>query len=148
MRRWPPRVGSCWAKPACLLLWIADRKPRLRAARVLTRALWPGGSDFAAKGSGRPPCPGALGISAPVIPRKIWHGPVLPPPKFPGVLMESCLELGPGPSGCGPGGPTWPVTPDPDRHRGWLLCPSSVPAATGQGLRPRVSSAHMPLPQL
>jgi hypothetical protein len=29
----------------------------------------------------------------------------------------------------------WPVTRDPDRHRGWLLCPSSVPAARGRGLR-------------
>jgi hypothetical protein len=25
------------------------------------------------------------------MPRKIWSGPVLPPPKFPGVAMESCL---------------------------------------------------------
>jgi hypothetical protein len=36
------------------------------------------------------PCPGALG-GALVMPRKIWSGPVLPPPKFPGVAMESCL---------------------------------------------------------
>jgi hypothetical protein len=26
------------------------------------------------------------------MPRKIWSGPVLPPPKFPGVAMESCLQ--------------------------------------------------------
>jgi hypothetical protein len=40
------------------------------------------------------------------------------------------------------------VAGDPDRHRGWLLCPSSVPAAAGRGLRPRVFSAHRPGPQL
>jgi hypothetical protein len=57
---------------------------------------------------------------------------------------------------CGPGGPTWPLAPgplgsvagDPDRHQGWLFCPSSVPAAGGRGLRPRVFSAHRPWPQL
>jgi hypothetical protein len=42
------------------------------------------------------------------------------------------------------------VAGDPDRHRGWLLCPSSVPVrrlpAAGRGLRPRVFSAHRPLP--
>jgi hypothetical protein len=26
------------------------------------------------------------------MPRKIWSGPMLPPPKFPGVAMESCLS--------------------------------------------------------
>jgi hypothetical protein len=59
-------------------------------------------------------------------------------------------------AGCGPGGPTWPlgrwplgsVAGDPDRHRGWLLCPSPVPAPAGRGLRPRVFSAHRPGPQL
>ena len=45
-------------------------------------------------------------------------------------------------------GPLGSVAGDPDRHRGWLLCPSSVPAAAGRGLRPRVFSAHRPLPQL
>jgi hypothetical protein len=41
------------------------------------------------------------------------------------------------------------VAGGPDRHRGWLLCPSSVPAAAGRGLRPRVAfPAHRPLPQL
>jgi hypothetical protein len=45
-------------------------------------------------------------------------------------------------------GPLGSVAGDPDRHRGWLLCPSSVPAAAGRGLRPRVSSAHRPAPQL
>jgi hypothetical protein len=39
------------------------------------------------------PRPGALG-GALVMPRKIWSGPVLPPPKFPGVAMESCLFIG------------------------------------------------------
>jgi hypothetical protein len=35
------------------------------------------------------PRPGAL-VGALVMPRKTWSGPVLPPPKFPGVAMESC----------------------------------------------------------
>jgi hypothetical protein len=47
-------------------------------------------------------------------------------------------------------GPLGSVAGDPDRHRGWLLCPSAVPAAAaaGRGLRPRVFSAHGPGPQL
>jgi hypothetical protein len=45
-------------------------------------------------------------------------------------------------------GPLGSVAGDPDRHRGWLLCPSSVPVAAGRGLRPRVFSAHRPAPQL
>jgi hypothetical protein len=45
-------------------------------------------------------------------------------------------------------GPLGLVVSDPDRHRGWLLCPFPVPAAAGWGLRPRVFSAHRPLPQL
>jgi hypothetical protein len=47
----------------------------------------------------------------------------------------------------GPLGSVWPVTGGPDRHRGWLLCPSSVLAAAGRGLRPRVFSAHGSVPQ-
>jgi hypothetical protein len=39
----------------------------------------------------------------------------------------------------------WPVTPT-GTGAGWLLCPSSVPAAAGRGLRPRVFSAHRPWP--
>jgi hypothetical protein len=60
---------------------------------VLPRALWSGGSGFAAQGSGRAlaPRPGALGVAL-VMPRKTWSGPVLPPPKCPGVAMESCLD--------------------------------------------------------
>jgi hypothetical protein len=45
-------------------------------------------------------------------------------------------------------GPLGSVAGDPDRHRGWLIFPSSAPAAGGRGLRPRVSSAHRPWPQL
>jgi hypothetical protein len=45
-------------------------------------------------------------------------------------------------------GPLGSVAGDPDRHRDWLVCPSSVPAAAGRGLRPRVFSAHGPGPQL
>jgi hypothetical protein len=44
--------------------------------------------------------------------------------------------------------PLGSVAGDPDRHRGWLLCPSSVPVPAGRGLRPRVFSAHGPVPQL
>ena len=41
------------------------------------------------------------------------------------------------------------MTRDPDRPRGWLLCPcSSVPAAAGRGLRPHVFPAHRPGSQL
>jgi hypothetical protein len=79
-----------------------------------------------------------------------------------GAVLATVRPLGPvsseelGWAGCGPGGPTWPlgrwvrwpVAPDPDRHRGWVLCPSAVPAAGGRGLRPRVFSAHRPGPQL
>jgi hypothetical protein len=52
-------------------------------------------------------------------------------------------------AGCGPGGQTWPlagplagsVAGDPDRHRGWLICPSFVPAA---GCRPGDETARVP----
>jgi hypothetical protein len=78
------------------------------------------------------------------------------PPFAPWVQcpVRSWVGLG---AGCGPGGPTWPlgagplgsVAGGPDRHRGWLPCPSPVPAPpAGRGLRPRVFSAHRPLPQL
>jgi hypothetical protein len=36
------------------------------------------------------------------------------------------------------------VAGGPDRHRGCLLCSSSVPATAGLGLRPRVFSARRP----
>jgi len=75
-----------------LLLLCWNRKPRLRAALVLPRALWPGGFGFRRTGLWARPRPGALG-GALVMPRKIWSGPVLPPPKFPGVAMESCLVV-------------------------------------------------------
>jgi hypothetical protein len=40
------------------------------------------------------PAPARLALGdAPDIPRKTWSGPVLPPPKFPGVAMGSCSEL-------------------------------------------------------
>jgi hypothetical protein len=48
-----------------------------------------------------------------------------------GWVCSGGPNLAPGPLGL--------VAGDPDRHRGWLLCPSSVP---------RVFSAHRPLPQL
>jgi hypothetical protein len=61
-----------------------------------------------------------------------------------GWVCSGGSNLAPGPLGSVSGDR---VT-DPDRHRGWLLCPSPVPAAAGRGLRPRVFSAHMPPPQL
>jgi hypothetical protein len=45
-------------------------------------------------------------------------------------------------------GPLGLVAGDPDRHWGWLICPSSVLAAAGRRLRPRVVSSHRPWPQL
>jgi hypothetical protein len=39
-------------------------------------------------------------------------------------------------------GPLGSVAGDPDRHRGWLLCPSSVPAAAG--CRPGAEAARVP----
>jgi hypothetical protein len=65
------------------------------------------GFDFCHTGLWARPRPGARPGGALVMPRKIWSGPVLPPPKFPGVAMESCLPmafpmgtaLGPAPAG-------------------------------------------------
>jgi hypothetical protein len=82
------------------------------------------------------------------------------PHRPPGTLwvLQGGAGLGGLWAGCGPRGPQlgpwvagfggrgrWPGRP-----RGWLLCPSSssVPAAAGRGLRPRVFSAHGPGPQL
>jgi hypothetical protein len=45
-------------------------------------------------------------------------------------------------------GPLGSVAGDPERHRGWLLCVPPVPAAGSRGLRPRVSLAQRPFPQL
>jgi hypothetical protein len=85
------------------------------------------------------------------------QGPRIWPPFAP-WLPRTRGELGW--AGCGPWsgsggsnlapGPLGSVAGDADRHRGWLLCPSSVPvpAAAGRGLRPRVFSAHGPGPQL
>jgi hypothetical protein len=59
-------------------------------------------------------------------------------------------------AGCGPRAPTWPHAPGP-LGSVWPVTPtgtgagssaSSVPAAGGQGLRPRVILAHRPAPQL
>jgi hypothetical protein len=106
-----------------------------RAALVLPRALWSGGSGFAAqRGLWARSRPGALG-GALVMPRKIWPGPVLPPPKFPGVAMESCLiplrsPICPSPS------PVRPLTTTPRRknhppHGDFILSIfSSFPATT------------------
>jgi hypothetical protein len=57
-----------------------------------------------------------------------------------GWVLSGGSNLAPGPLGS--------VAGDPDRPRGGLLCPPSVPAAADRGLRPRVFSAHRPGPQL
>ena len=92
MRRLPPRIGIAWGNhgisPICGLLKDLECEPLSSASR----ALWPGGFGFRRTGLWARPRPGALG-GALVMPRKIWSGPVLPPPKFPGVAMESCLCL-------------------------------------------------------
>jgi hypothetical protein len=93
-----PRFGSCLEKRHVFLLWIAERKPSMRAALVSLVCLscfvaW--GFGFCRTGLWARPRPGALGgalVTTVVMPRKIWSGPVLPPPKFPGVAMESCLQ--------------------------------------------------------
>jgi hypothetical protein len=70
-------------------------------ALVLPRALWSrGGSEVRRTALWARPHPGALD-GALVMPRKPWSGPVLPPPKFPGVAMESCLQCGLGGVGVG-----------------------------------------------
>jgi hypothetical protein len=97
-------LGDWRNQNAVFLLRVADRKPQHSTATAsrsrLTRlplvlcALRSGGPAFAARGSGRAPRPGAVGgwRGAPVALRKTWSGPVLPPPKFPGVAMGSCLR--------------------------------------------------------
>jgi hypothetical protein len=90
-------------------------------------------------------------------PRELRRSPLRVISGQPGQLHEilaTVRPLGPGPGGswaglwvCSGGsslapGPLGSVAGDPDRHRGWLLCPSSVPAVAGRGLRPRVFSAH------
>ena len=75
-----------------LLLLYWNRKPRLRAALVAASCSVVWGFGFRRTGLWARPRPGALG-GALVMPRKIWSGPVLPPPKFPGAAMESCLPL-------------------------------------------------------
>ena len=62
----------------------------MRAALVCLSCFVAWGFGFCRTGLWARPRPGALG-GALVMPRKIWSGPVLPPPKFPGVAMESCL---------------------------------------------------------
>jgi hypothetical protein len=90
MRSRLPRFGSCLEKRHVFLLWIAERlkgSPRCEPLSSASRALWPGGSAFAAQGSlWARPRPGALGGALVMpMPRKTWSGPVLPPPKSPGV---------------------------------------------------------------
>jgi hypothetical protein len=64
--------------------------PRCEPLSSASRALWPRGSAFAARASMGAPSPRCTWWR-PRYAQKIWSGPVLPPPKFPGVAMESCL---------------------------------------------------------
>jgi hypothetical protein len=64
----------------------------MRAALVCLSCFVAWGFGFCHTGLWARPRPGALG-GALVMPRKIWSGPVLPPPKFPGVAMKSCLII-------------------------------------------------------
>ena len=61
-------------------------------------------------------------------------------------------QLGPWALGRWARRPVTPTPPDRHRHRDWLLCTSSAPAAGPAGgrgrLRPRVLPAHRPAPQL
>jgi hypothetical protein len=96
MRRWPPRVGSCLGKPTNLLCFAGIGNLTARAAHVAASCSVVWGFGFRRTGLWARPRPGALG-GALVMPKKTWFGPVLPPPKFPGVAMESCLWQGQGP---------------------------------------------------
>jgi hypothetical protein len=71
-----------------LLIGNSRLEPLSPASRALCFVAW--GFGFRRTGLWARPRPGALG-GALVMPRKIWSGPVLPPPKFLGVAMESCL---------------------------------------------------------
>jgi hypothetical protein len=64
----------------------------MRAALVCLSGFGAWGFGVCRPGLWARPRPGALG-GALVMPRKTWSRPVLPPPKFPGVAMESCLNL-------------------------------------------------------
>jgi hypothetical protein len=73
------------------------------------------------------------------------------------AILATVRPLGPGRSWAGLGvvrgsnlapGPLGSVAGGPDRHRGWLLCPSSIPAAGGPRLRPCVLGSRRPAPQL
>jgi hypothetical protein len=81
MRRWPPRVGIAWGNhgmsPIVELLKGTSTASRSRTASC--SVVW--GFGFRRTGPRARPRPGALG-GALVMPRKIWSGPVLPPPKL------------------------------------------------------------------
>jgi hypothetical protein len=97
MRSRLTRVGSCLEKRHVFLLWIAERKPSIRAALVCLSCFVAWGFGFCCRtGLWARPRPGALGGALAML-RKIWSGPMLHPPKFPGVAMESSLSLAPPP---------------------------------------------------
>jgi hypothetical protein len=96
MRSRLPRVGICLEKPACNCRHVSccgllKGSPRCEPLPSASRALWPGGSAFATQGSERALAPVHLLGGALVMPRKIWSGPVIPPPK-----LAKMLPIGPG----------------------------------------------------
>jgi hypothetical protein len=85
-------------------------------ALVLTAALLNFNSRPAARSEG--PEAAVLATVRPLGPVRSWGGGVL---VVRGVQLDPWAAVG-------------SVAGDPDRHRGWLLCLSSVPAAGGRGL--------------
>jgi hypothetical protein len=82
-------LGKPWHVSYCGLLKETSTASRSRAASC--SVVW--GFGFRRTGLWAHPRPGALG-GALVMPGKSCSGSVLPPPKFPGVAMESCLVPG------------------------------------------------------
>jgi hypothetical protein len=109
-------------------------------------------------------CSGSRGVPRGATCRVPRGAPPPPPPPTRGAITRARgrgvgvlatvrplgLGLGPSRGELGPAGPLGSVDGGPDRHAqgAGLICPLSVPAAGGRGLRPRVFSAHGPPPQL
>jgi hypothetical protein len=91
MRSCETDFGQSYAnrKDLLLLLLIGSPQVASRSRADSCSVVW--GFGVLRTGPWARPRPGALGGPL-VMPRKPWSGPVLPPPKFPGVMaMESIL---------------------------------------------------------